>query len=112
MVATDIAARGIHVDGIDLVIHADSPTEANAYLHRSGRTARAGAAGVVVTLQTPAQAGCPRAPQNFGGGRLIMGVFTVWSFGPDLFVHPVPSTWWFTNVRSCVSRGTWNGCAG
>ena len=56
MVATDIAARGIHVDGIDLVIHADSPTEHKAYLHRSGRTARAGAAGVVVTLQTPAQA--------------------------------------------------------
>jgi superfamily II DNA/RNA helicase len=56
MVATDIAARGIHVDGIDLVIHADSPAEHKAYLHRSGRTARAGAAGVVITLQTPAQA--------------------------------------------------------
>jgi superfamily II DNA/RNA helicase len=55
MVATDIAARGIHVDGIDLVIHADPPTEHKAYLHRSGRTARAGAAGVVITLQTPAQ---------------------------------------------------------
>jgi superfamily II DNA/RNA helicase len=57
MVATDIAARGIHVDGIDLVIHADPPSEHKAYLHRSGRTGRAGAAGVVVTLQTPAQAG-------------------------------------------------------
>jgi superfamily II DNA/RNA helicase len=56
IVATDIAARGIHVDGIDLVIHADSPTEHKAYLHRSGRTARAGAAGTVVTLQTPEQA--------------------------------------------------------
>jgi superfamily II DNA/RNA helicase len=56
MVATDIAARGIHVDGIDLVIHADPPTEHKAYLHRSGRTGRAGASGVVVTLQTPAQA--------------------------------------------------------
>jgi len=56
MVATDIAARGIHVDGIDLVIHADSPAEHKAYLHRSGRTARAGAAGAVITLQTPAQA--------------------------------------------------------
>jgi superfamily II DNA/RNA helicase len=55
MVATDIAARGIHVDGIDLVIHADPPTEHKAYLHRSGRTARAGAAGVVIILQTPAQ---------------------------------------------------------
>jgi len=56
IVATDIAARGIHVDGIDLVIHADSPAEHKAYLHRSGRTARAGAAGTVITLQTPAQA--------------------------------------------------------
>jgi superfamily II DNA/RNA helicase len=61
MVATDIAARGIHVDGIDLVIHADSPTEHKAYLHRSGRTARAGAGGMVITLQTPAQASEVRA---------------------------------------------------
>lgn len=56
LVATDIAARGIHVEGIDLVIHADPPAEHKAYLHRSGRTARAGADGVVITLQTPAQA--------------------------------------------------------
>jgi superfamily II DNA/RNA helicase len=56
LVATDIAARGIHVDDIGLVIHADSPAEHKAYLHRSGRTARAGAGGVVITLQTPAQA--------------------------------------------------------
>ena len=61
MAAPDIAARGIHLDGIDLVIHADSPTEHKAYLHRSGRTARAGAAGVVITLQTPAQADDVRA---------------------------------------------------
>ena len=61
LVATDIAARGIHVDGIDLVIHADPPAGHKAYLHRSGRTARAGASGVVVTLQTPAQARDMRA---------------------------------------------------
>jgi superfamily II DNA/RNA helicase len=61
MVATDIAARGIHVDGIDLVIHADPPAEHKAYLHRSGRTARAGASGVVITLQTAAQADDVRA---------------------------------------------------
>ena len=60
IVATDIAARGIHVDGIDLVIHADSPAEHKAYLHRSGRTARAGATGTVITLQTPAQAAAVR----------------------------------------------------
>jgi len=55
MVATDIAARGIHIDGIDLVIHADPPAEHKAYVHRSGRTARGGADGVVVTLQTKSQ---------------------------------------------------------
>ena len=56
LVATDIAARGIHVDGIDLVLHFDPPAEPKAYLHRSGRTARAGAAGTVVTLVLPEQA--------------------------------------------------------
>ena len=56
MVATDIAARGIHVEGIDLVIHADPPAEHKAYVHRSGRTARAGADGVVITLHAPEQA--------------------------------------------------------
>ena len=61
IVATDVAARGIHVDGIDLVIHADPPAEHKAYLHRSGRTARAGAAGTVITLQTQAQTSDVRA---------------------------------------------------
>jgi superfamily II DNA/RNA helicase len=56
LVATDIAARGIHVDGIDLVVHFDPPAEPKAYLHRSGRTARAGAAGTVITLVLPEQA--------------------------------------------------------
>ncbi len=55
LVATDIAARGIHVDDIALVIHVDPPAEHKAYLHRSGRTARAGAEGVVVTMMTPDQ---------------------------------------------------------
>ena len=55
LVATDIAARGIHVDGVTLVIHADPPIEHKAYLHRSGRTARAGAEGTVVTLMTDEQ---------------------------------------------------------
>ena len=55
MVCTDIAARGIHVDDIALVIHADPPVEHKAYLHRSGRTARAGAVGTVITLMTDDQ---------------------------------------------------------
>ena len=55
LVATDIAARGIHVDEVTLVIHADPPTEHKAYLHRSGRTARAGNEGTVVTIATEAE---------------------------------------------------------
>jgi hypothetical protein len=50
LVATDVAARGIHVDDISLVVHVDPPEDAKAYLHRAGRTARAGASGRVVTL--------------------------------------------------------------
>ena len=67
MVATDIAARGLHVDGIALVIHADPPAEHKAYVHRSGRTARGGAAGTVVTVQTPAQAAGVRALMRQAG---------------------------------------------
>ncbi|MDH2444275.1 DEAD/DEAH box helicase, partial [Amnibacterium sp. CER49] len=55
LVATDVAARGVHVDDVALVVHADPPTEHKAYLHRSGRTARAGASGTVVTLVLPEQ---------------------------------------------------------
>lgn len=50
LVATDVAARGIHVDDVNVVIHYDPPEDHKAYLHRSGRTARAGESGVVVTL--------------------------------------------------------------
>ena len=55
MVATDIAARGIHVDGVELVVHVDPPAEHKAFLHRSGRTARAGSDGTVITLVMPEQ---------------------------------------------------------
>jgi superfamily II DNA/RNA helicase len=50
LVATDVAARGLHIEGVDAVIHYDPPEDHKAYLHRSGRTARAGSTGVVVTL--------------------------------------------------------------
>ena len=50
LVATDVAARGLHIEGVDVVVQADVPDDHKTYLHRSGRTARAGAAGVVVTL--------------------------------------------------------------
>jgi superfamily II DNA/RNA helicase len=55
LVATDIAARGVHVDDVELVVHVDPPSEHKAYLHRSGRTARAGSAGDVVTVVLPEQ---------------------------------------------------------
>jgi superfamily II DNA/RNA helicase len=55
VVATDVAARGIHVDQIGLVVHYDVPSDQKAYLHRSGRTARAGEHGAVVTITTPRQ---------------------------------------------------------
>jgi superfamily II DNA/RNA helicase len=56
VVATDVAARGIHVDGIGMVVHYDPAGEPKSYLHRSGRTARAGASGAVVTLARPREA--------------------------------------------------------
>lgn len=55
LVATDVAARGIHVDGVSLVVHVDPPADSKDYLHRAGRTARAGEAGTVVTLVTHSQ---------------------------------------------------------
>ncbi|MFC7463297.1 DEAD/DEAH box helicase [Brachybacterium sp. GCM10030252] len=55
LVCTDIAARGIHVDEVAVVVHADPPVEHKAYLHRSGRTARAGESGTVITVQAPDQ---------------------------------------------------------
>lgn len=55
LVATDVAARGLHVDGVSLVVHVDPPRDSKDYLHRAGRTARAGATGTVVTLVMPRQ---------------------------------------------------------
>jgi superfamily II DNA/RNA helicase len=55
LVATDVAARGIHVDGVSLVVHIDPPNDHKDYLHRAGRTARAGETGKVVTMIGPRQ---------------------------------------------------------
>ena len=55
LVATDVAARGIHVDDVSLVVHVDPPADPKNYLHRAGRTARAGESGTVVTVVTAAQ---------------------------------------------------------
>ena len=71
LVATDVAARGIHVDDVSLVLHYDPPTDAKTYLHRSGRTARAGAAGVVVSLLLPDQVG--QAKRRFRSAKVRPG---------------------------------------
>ncbi len=90
LVATDIAARGIHVDEVALVIHVDPPAEHKAYLHRSGRTARAGSEGVVVTIVTPDQtkdarglaraAGISPTVTDVGPGHALIGTLA----GPPL----------------------------
>ncbi len=82
LVATDIAARGIHVDDVALVVHADPPTEHKAYLHRSGRTARAGAEGTVITLMTDDQVRDVRDLTRLAGIKAT----TTKVHGPD---HPV-----------------------
>jgi superfamily II DNA/RNA helicase len=87
MVATDIAARGIHVDDVRMVIHADPPLEHKSYLHRSGRTARAGATGTVVTLATKDQHGDVRRLSKRAG---ISPVFTTVGPGHALLLELAP----------------------
>ena len=82
LVATDIAARGIHVDDVALVVHADPPVEHKAYLHRSGRTARAGNEGTVITLMTDEQQRDVRDLTRQAGIKPV----TTKVHGPD---HPV-----------------------
>ncbi|WP_250029244.1 DEAD/DEAH box helicase [Paractinoplanes maris] len=67
LVATDVAARGIHVDGISLVMHVDPPKDPKDYLHRAGRTARAGESGAVVTLVLPKQRRTTQAMMSKAG---------------------------------------------
>ncbi len=77
LVATDVAARGIDVEGVDIVIHYDPPDDHKAYLHRSGRTARAGNKGVVVTLSLWDQENLVRLVQRrIGISQPIVEVFS------------------------------------
>ncbi len=87
LVATDIAARGIHVDDVELVIHADPPTEFKAYVHRSGRTARAGAKGTVIMLMEREQAAEVRALVRAAG---IRPTTTSVGVGHPMLSHLVP----------------------
>jgi superfamily II DNA/RNA helicase len=69
LIATDVAARGIHVDDVSLVLHVDPPADPKDYLHRSGRTARAGESGIVVLLTTPTEERDVRKMLNAAGVR-------------------------------------------
>jgi superfamily II DNA/RNA helicase len=82
LVATDVAARGIHVDAVDVVVHYDPAEDHKAYLHRSGRTARAGESGVAVTLQLWNQENDTRVIQRRLG--LQIPVIEVFSNDPRL----------------------------
>jgi superfamily II DNA/RNA helicase len=84
LVATDVAARGIHVDAVPLVVHYDPPADATDYVHRSGRTGRAGADGIVVSLLGPQHVGDARRLQRQLG--LVPGVSS-----PDVSALPTVS---------------------
>ena len=73
LIATDVAARGIHVDGVASVVHFDLPEDEKTYVHRSGRTARAGETGLVVSLLDGSQiAGAKRLQRSLGLERPIL----------------------------------------
>jgi superfamily II DNA/RNA helicase/cold shock CspA family protein len=94
LAATDVAARGIHVDDVACVLHFDPPNDAKDYTHRSGRTARAGASGVVVSLvgrdQARAVAGMQRA-LGFRPGVVSVTTDALASLRPDARRQPVPT---------------------
>ena len=97
LVATDIAARGIHVDDIALVIHADPPEEHKAFLHRSGRTARAGAEGVVITMMTDQQR---RAVKRLARDAGISATTTKVELGHPLLTELAPGERVFRDMPS------------
>jgi superfamily II DNA/RNA helicase len=77
LVATDVAARGLDVDGIDVVVHYDPPEDHTAYLHRSGRTARAGATGVAVSLLLwDQQMESERLRRRLGIRQMVVEIFS------------------------------------
>jgi len=88
LVATDVAARGIHVDGVACVVHFDPPGDAKDYVHRSGRTGRAGASGLVVSLVTPEHELAVKAlRRELGLARPVAPVATARSRGRVRFFH-------------------------
>ena len=96
LIATDVAARGIHVDGVSAVVHYDPPADGSTYVHRSGRTARAGASGTVVSLVEPAQRKAANALARDVGIR-----FAFTDPDPDSLELPVAAP---TNPKPVASR--------
>ena len=88
LVATDVAARGVHVDDVALVVHVDPPMEHKAYLHRSGRTARAGSAGDVATVMMPSQRGDTMSLLRKAGIQVQAQIVTASSDAVDTLVGP------------------------
>jgi superfamily II DNA/RNA helicase len=87
LIATDVAARGIHVDGVNAVVHYDPPAEDATYLHRSGRTARAGAMGTVVSLLDQSQKkDALKMQRGIGIDEPLTGPRV-----RDLVIHPAPA---------------------
>ena len=122
LVATDIAARGVHVDDVELVVHVDPPMEHKAYLHRSGRTARAGSSGDVVTVVLPEQrrdtnallrkAGINVKPQEVGADsapvQALVGELAAYQ-APPVYVAPVSQP---QNRRPSSGGGSGRGARG
>ena len=91
LVATDVAARGIHVDDIDVVVHSDPPGDHKSYVHRSGRTARAGAGGTVVTVAlTKERRGVDRVLKSAGVEPLLRRELSDQPDVVDLVGPPAP----------------------
>ena len=103
LVATDIAARGIHVDDVGLVVHADPPVEHKAYLHRSGRTARAGNEGTVVTLMLDSQVSDVRDLARKAG---IKPTITRLGTGHPLLVEIAPGERTFVAASAMPERSS------
>lgn len=107
LVATDVAARGIHIDAVAAVVHFDPPGEAKDYLHRSGRTARAGAAGTVVSLVTSGQRRDTRRMQEKLGLNVPIGtpdVAEILHGGHSMKRSPTPEMLTTTASRPSVRK--------
>ena len=90
LIATDVAARGIHVDDVACVLHFDPPQDEKAYVHRSGRTGRAGAGGTVLSLVTDDTAGAVKILQKALGLPRLATAPDLTGLGPVIRVNPAP----------------------